>query len=96
VAHWRGTGDLDDILAVNRKGIRRDFHCRRCVTAGRTRATLAQISVGIGSFVPVIPFDEHTTRGGELDASRGSVHKASKLEVGIASAIPQSLEFVEH
>jgi hypothetical protein len=80
VPHWCSASDLDDILAMNRKGIGRDFYRRRRVTACGTRTTLAQIGVGIGSFVPVTPFDEHTTWGGQLDASRGDVHKVSKPE----------------
>ena len=108
VAHWRGTGDLDDILAVNRKGIRCDFHCRWRVAACRARTTLAQIGVGISGFVPVTPFDEHAAWGGQLDASRSNVHRASKREACLGCSmrvlgwqainffIPQSLEFVEH
>jgi hypothetical protein len=80
VAHRCRPGDLDDIFPMNRKGIGRDFHCRRRVTASGTRTTLAQIGVGIGSFVSVTPFDEHTTWGGQLDASRGGVHKVSRPE----------------
>lgn len=96
VPHWSRAGDLDDLLAVNRKGIGGDFHHRRRVTARRARTTLAQMGVGIRSFVPVTPFDKHAAGGGQLDASRRSVHWGSKLEVAIASVIPQSLEFAEH
>ena len=80
VTHRRGTGDLDDVLSMDRKRIGRCFHCRRRVTACRTRTTLAQIGVGIDGLVPVTPFDEHTTWGGQLDANRRGVHRVSKLE----------------
>ena len=80
VAHRRSAGDLDDILAVNRKRIGRDLDRWRRVTACRTRTTLAQIRIGISSFVPVTPFDEHTARGGQLDASRSGIHQTSDRE----------------
>ena len=93
VAHWCGAGDFDDVLSMNGKRVGRDFYGRRRVTAGRTRTALPQIGVGIGSFVPVTPFNEHTTWGGQLDASRGDVHKVSKPEGSRAGkgSLPSSL-----
>ena len=101
VPHRRCASDLNDILAMNRKRIGRDLYRWRRVTACGTRTTLAQIGVGIGSFVPVGPFDEHTTRGGQLDTSGRQVHRISNLEEltsweGMTSVIPQSLGLVEH
>ena len=80
VAHWRGAGDLDDILAMYRKRIGRDLYRWRRVAARGTRATLAQIRVGIDRFVSVGPFDEHTTWSGQLDTSGRQVHRISNLE----------------
>ena len=80
VTHWRGARDFDHVLSMNGKRVGRDFYRRRRVTACRTRTTLAQIGVGIGSFVPIGPFDEHATRGGQLDASGRRVHKTSDFE----------------
>ena len=79
VAHWRGAGDFDDVLAMNRKRVGRDFHGWGGVAAGRTRTALSQIGVGISRFVPVIPLDEHTAGRRKLDGSRSNVHKASDV-----------------
>lgn len=80
VAHWRGAGDFDDVLAMNRKRVGRNFHRRGRVTACGAGTTLAQIGVRISGFVPVTPFDKHATWCRQLDVSRGNVHRASKLE----------------
>ena len=78
VTDRRGTGDFDDVLPMNRKGIRCNFHRRGCVTAGRTRTALPQIGVGVGGFVPVIPFDKNTTWRRQLYRSGYNVHRAFK------------------
>jgi uncharacterized NAD(P)/FAD-binding protein YdhS len=64
VAHGTGASDFDDVLSVNRKRVGCDLHNRRCVAASRTGTALPQISIGIRSFVPVIPPDEHTAGSG--------------------------------
>ena len=80
VTHWRGARDFDHVLSMNGKRVGRDFYGRRRVTAGRTRTALPQIGVGIGSFVPVTPFDEHAAGGGQLNASRSGIHQTSDRE----------------
>ena len=80
VPHRCCASDLNDILAMNRKRIERDLYRWRRVAAGGTRATLAQIRVGIDRFVSVGPFDEHATWSGQLDTSGGNVHKTSDFE----------------
>ena len=106
VTHWRGARDFDHVLSMNGKRVGRDFYRRRRVTACGTRTTLAQIGVRISRFVPVTPLDEHTARGGQLDASRYNVHRVLKEEAwssmtllgwqAINFFILQSLELVEH
>jgi len=82
VTHWCGAGDLDDVFSMNGKGVGCHFHCWRSVPASRARATLAQIGVGIGGFVPVTPLHEHTTGRGKFDGGRSCVHEAFNCEDG--------------
>jgi hypothetical protein len=106
VTHWRSAGDLDDVLSMNGKRIGCCFHRRGRVTACGAGTTLAQIGVGISGFVSITPLDEHTARGGQLDASRSNVHRVSKRKAWSAMTllcwqamnffIPQSLELGEH
>ena len=80
VTHWRGARDFDHVLSMNGKRVGRDFYGWWRVTTCSTRTTSSQIGVGIRSFMPVGPFDEHATRGGQFDASRRRVHKTSDFE----------------
>src|SRR4030095_3564740 len=66
MANGRCTSDADHIFPVDRQWIGRRLDYGGTVTAGRARAALPQVCVGVNRLMAVIPLDQHPARSRKL------------------------------
>lgn len=90
MTYGTGAAQLDRSFAIDREWISRRFHCGGQFTATCARATLAQIRIGIGGLMAVVPGDQQTPWREKLDLEWSEIHRLLLFLIGIPfPSIPQ-------